>query len=263
MKKRIPKKAVYIAGGVLAVILVIILLSKIKTDSISSALVKIQEGLAKNIFYVKDTFKSIRYVSSAKTGIQALAEKNLFLDLQNQSLMSENERLKKILQMKTENSFKQYTKCFATVIDSNDDGFIQYYLIDRGVKNGVDRGDGVVSAAGVLGRISSIMPDSSRVQLLTDAESRISVRVERNKLVGILIGKGFNLCELDYVPKEEDIVEGDVLVTSGLGKAFPEGLKVGKVIKVDKKTDGLSMTVKVKPYASVFNIQEVIVVGRK
>jgi rod shape-determining protein MreC len=100
------------------------------------------------------------------------------------------------------------------------------------------------------------------VQLLIDADSRISVRVERSKVVGILIGKGYNLCELDYVPKEEDIIEGDVLVTSGLGKSFPEGIRVGKVIKVDKKTDGLSMTVKVKPYVSVFNIQEVMVVSK-
>lgn len=262
MKKRIPKKALYIAAGIAAVILLVILLSKIKPDSVSSVFTKMQEGMARNIFYIKDTFRSIKYVSSAKTGIQALSEKNLFLDIQNQSLLSENERLKKILLMKSENKFKQYTKCFATVIDSNDDGLIMYYLVDKGVADGVERGDGVVCAAGVLGRVSSILPETSRVQLLTDADSRISVRVERNKLVGILIGKGFNLCELDYVPREEDIVEGDVLVTSGLGNSFPEGIKVGKVIKVDKKTDGLSMTVKVKPYASVFSVQEVMIVGR-
>jgi rod shape-determining protein MreC len=262
MRKRIPKKAAYIAAGILAAVLIIVLLSKIKPSSISSVFSKTQEALAKNVYYIKDTLKSIKYVSSAKTGIQALSEKNIYLDLQNQSLIAENERLKKSLQMKTGNTFRQYTKCFGSVIDANDDGFIQYYLIDKGAGDGVARGDGVVAQDGVLGRIYFIMPDASRVQLLIDADSRISVRVERSKVVGILIGKGYNLCELDYVPKEEDIIEGDVLVTSGLGKSFPEGIRVGKVIKVDKKTDGLSMTVKVKPYVSVFNIQEVMVVSK-
>lgn len=261
MKKRIPKQAAYIAAA--AVILAVaILLAKMNSAGLSSVAAKFQEGLAKNVYYIKDTFKSIKYVTSAKHGIEALTEKNIYLDLQNQSLISENERLKKVLQIKTENKFKKYAKCFATIIDANDDGFIQYYLINKGAVDGVARGDGVTAMQGVIGRIYSIMPDSSRVQLLTDAESRISVRVERSKVMGILIGKGLNLCELDYVPKEEDIIEGDVLVTSGLGSSFPEGIKVGKVIKVDKKTDGLSMTVKVKPFVSVFSVQEVFITGK-
>jgi rod shape-determining protein MreC len=70
------------------------------------------------------------------------------------------------------------------------------------------------------------------------------------------------LCELLYVAKEEDFIIGDVLVASGLGKSFPEGVKIGTVVQVNNKTDGLSMEIKVKPFVDVFKVQEVIVVGK-
>ncbi len=81
--------------------------------------------------------------------------------------------------------------------------------------------------------------------------------------MGILTGKGYRECSLDFVPKEEDIKEGDLIVTSGLGKSFPEGMKIGEVTKVDKKVDGLSMKVKVRPLAEVFEVEEVIVLKKK
>jgi rod shape-determining protein MreC len=262
MKKRIPKRALYTAAGIAVPVLLLVMIARLNIKPFSEGFTKLQEGISKNIFYVKDTFNAVKYVTSARTGIKALSEKNIFLDLQNQSLMSENDRLKKALQMKTGNEFKKFTKCFASVIDANTDGFIQYYVLDKGAASGIIKGDGVVASAGVLGRIAGMLPETSQVQLLTDSESRISVRVDRNKVIGILAGKGMGMCELEYVPKEEDIVEGDVLVTSGLGKSFPEGIKVGKVVRVVKKTVGLSMTVMVKPFVSVNNIQEVLVTGK-
>jgi rod shape-determining protein MreC len=265
MRKRkiqLPNNLKYAVTALLVLFFLLILSKKINFNFLASGLSKLQNGIVKYVYYAGDTFKSIKYVSSARKGINELSERNIVLGLENQSLRTENERLKKMLQIKTENSFKRSTKCYASVIGASEDGFVEYYLIDKGSSSGVLEGDGVVAEAGVLGRVITVMPESSRVQLLTDAKSSISARVDRNRIVGILTGKGLNACELNYVPKEHDVIEGDVLVTSGLGRSFPEGVKIGRVLSVDKKAGGLSMIVKVQPYVDVFNIQEVVIVGR-
>ena len=265
MRKRkiqIPKNLKYAIAALLVLFFFIILSKKVNFNFLASGFSKLQDGIAKDVYYVSDTFKSIKYVSAARQGINMLSERNMELGLENQSLSAENERLKKLLQLKAGNNFKHSTKCYASVIGTGGDGFVEYYLLDRGASSGVSEGDGVVAGDGVLGRVVTVMPESSRVQLLTDAKSSISVRVGRNGVVGILTGRGLNACELDYIPKGKDIAAGDELVTSGLGRSFPEGVKVGKVLSIDMKSGGLSMSVKVRPYVDVFSIQEVMIVSR-
>ena len=265
MRKRkiqIPKNVKYAVTALIVIFFLLILSKKINFNFLASGFSRLQDSVVKYVYYTGDTFRSIKYVSSARKGIDILSERNLALGLENQALYAENERLKKLLQIKTENTFKHAVKCYASVIGAGEDGFVEYYLIDKGSGSGVAEGDGVVAETGVLGRVITVMPDSSRVQLLTDAKSSISSRIDRNRVVGILVGRGLNACELDYVPKEQDIVEGDVLVTSGLGKSFPEGMKIGRVMSVDKKSGGLSMLVKVRPYVDIYSTQEVIVVSR-
>jgi rod shape-determining protein MreC len=101
------------------------------------------------------------------------------------------------------------------------------------------------------------------VQLLTDVKSSISARVERSGVAGILIGAGNNICELKYVPKEEDVQLGDVILTSELGASFPAGIKIGEVTAVDKKSNNLSLVVRIKPYVNTNTVREVLVVRKK
>jgi rod shape-determining protein MreC len=264
MNKRIkiPKRLAWLLLGLAALILLIILVRHANFNSMASFFSRLQSGIAARIYYVKDSVRSVKYVSSARTGILALTEKNLKLEIENRELAAENDRLKKTLQLKQGNEFKRYTKCYASVIGANDDGFIQYYLIDKGSSNGVAVGDGVVNDDGVIGRIMTVMAASAKVQLITDVKSAISARVERSKVVGILTGKGIGLCGLEKVPKEEDVAVGDIIVTSGLGTSFPEGIKICKVTDVDKKSDSLSVKVKAKPFGDIFKVQEVIIVSK-
>jgi rod shape-determining protein MreC len=140
---------------------------------------------------------------------------------------------------------------------------IFYYVIDRGRQDGVEEGDGVISSGFAVGRVIKVMDDTAQVQLLTDAKSSISVKTERGRVAGILTGKGYNLCEMNYVPKEEDIKTGDVVITSMLGGSFPEGIPAGKITNVRKDIQGLSMFIEVRPFADVFKIEDIIIIKKR
>lgn len=221
----------------------------------------IHKKITSYIYYVTDTFTSFKYVYLTKKSLSDLNKKILFLETENQLLKTENEKLQKLSKVRDEINLKKI-KCFARVIGANNDGFVYYYLIDKGKKDGVEEGDGVIADGFVLGRIINVYDTTAKIQLLIDEKSSISIKNERSKITGILSGKGYNQCVINYVPKEEDMQVGDIIITSNLSKSFPEGIKVGIIKEVDRKTEGLSMNIKVKPFVNIFSVDMVAVISK-
>ena len=260
--KRLSKRFYLIIIILCFLIFVFFIKRKTTCDFLSSFFSNLQKNISKNVFFVRDSLTASKYIKDSNKIVNDLSKKYTYVVNENFILKAENEKLKRTLKIIDDNKVKKFTKCYANIIGANEDGFIFNYLIDKGQKDGLEIGDGVVSQEGVTGIVQKVFSDTSLVLLLTDAKCKISVRIERNKKVGILTGKGYNLCELEYISKEEDVAAGDVLITSGLSASFPEGLPVGKIISVDKKTDKLTMDIKVKPYINVSQIQEVYIVNK-
>ena len=69
-------------------------------------------------------------------------------------------------------------------------------------------------------------------------------------------------CRMDYVEKDRKILQGDEVVTSGLGGVFPEGLLLGHVVKADMDPSGLYQLADVMPAAEMEELKYVFVVAR-
>lgn len=134
----------------------------------------------------------------------------------------------------------------------------------------IDRGDGVVrrgmpvlTPEGVVGRINRVAGATSDIMLLVDPRSAIDVVVPRTGGRGILKGKsgenGYR-CSIEYLVRGEMAKEGDKVVTSGLGGAFPRDLAVGKISKVTAGPVGLYQEVEVTPDVDFSRLSEVLVV---
>jgi rod shape-determining protein MreC len=135
----------------------------------------------------------------------------------------------------------------------------QRLLVNRGGGDGVHRTQPVITGAGVLGQVFRTGPFSSEIILITDAEHALPVQVLRSGVRTIALGTGrATTLELPYVPQNYDVQEGDMLVTSGLGRVFPFGLPVAKVIKVERDpTQPLSRII-ATPLANVESEREVL-----
>jgi len=134
----------------------------------------------------------------------------------------------------------------------------------------IDQGDGVVrrgmpvlTSEGVVGRINRATGHTSDIMLLVDPRSAIDVVVPRTGGRGILRGKsgenGYR-CSIEYLVRGEPAKEGDKVVTSGLGGAFPRDLAVGTISRVMPGTVGLYQEVEVTPDVDFARLSEVLVV---
>jgi len=112
----------------------------------------------------------------------------------------------------------------------------QRLLINRGVSNGVFKGQAVLDDRGLIGQTTHVGPWSAEVILITDPEHAVPVRVDRTGLRTIAVGGGDgSSLALPYLPANADIRSGDLLVTSGLGGVFPEGYPVARVTEVHRE----------------------------
>jgi len=133
-------------------------------------------------------------------------------------------------------------------------------LLDQGQDQGVKRGQPVLAAGGIMGRIVETYPHYSKVMLLVDRNSGADAMLQRTRVRGILQGRGGNRCSLEYVPKSADVQVGDLVLASGLGGIYPKGMVFGKVSAANKKTQGVFQEIEVTPGVDLSALEEVVVV---
>ena len=134
--------------------------------------------------------------------------------------------------------------------------------IDHG-EGAVRHGMPVLTPDGVVGRVNRVSGKSSDILLLVDPRSAIDVVIPRTGGRGILRGKaaenGYR-CNIEYLARGEPAKEGDAVVTSGLGSAFPRNLAVGHITRVIPGAVGLYQDVEVTPDVDFARLSEVLVV---
>ncbi len=113
--------------------------------------------------------------------------------------------------------------------------FSHRILINRGSRDGLQPGQPVIDAHGLVGQVDEVFLHSARVILLTDPDHALPVRIERTGLRTIAYGSGLNAqMRLTDLPMNVDLQPGDVVLTSGLDGLFPAGLPVGRVDSVER-----------------------------
>lgn len=173
-------------------------------------------------------------------------------------LESENERLRSLL----ESSFKLTDRVIIAELLAVDlQPFRHTVVINKGKREGAYDGQPIVDANGIMGQIMHVGPFSSTVLLITDPTHAIPVQINRNGLRAIAVGTGqTHSLQLEYLPNNADIREGDLIVSSGLGSRFPSGYPVGKVTEIKLDPAEPFATVMVAPSARLEQSREVLLV---
>lgn len=159
----------------------------------------------------------------------------------------ENARLTELLNFYEVNPKLKFLT--ASVIGKGSNPFLDTLTLNVGTRHGVAAKMAVISAEGVIGRVSEIGPTWCRVRTLANDDMRISVMVQRTRDEG-MYGGLFTLpdgtigAKLYYLPDGADIRVGDVIVTSGLDEVFPKGLMIGTVAALDEGTGAYDAIVK-------------------
>jgi len=172
-------------------------------------------------------------------------------------LLATHIRLQKLLQFKK--TIDQPVLA-AQVIGRDPTGWFKSVIIDKGKRAGLKVNMPVVNAKGVVGRLVSVSKDYSKVLLIIDQNSAVDCIIQSSRDNGIVKGLSSKICKLDYVLKTGQVVIGDTVVTSGLGRVFPKGVPVGKVIDVEDMPGELFRDVKVRPMVDFSKLEELLVI---
>ncbi|MBS3905948.1 MAG: rod shape-determining protein MreC, partial [Syntrophaceae bacterium] len=176
---------------------------------------------------------------------------------QMREMVLSHERLRKLLQFRETLSS---TVIAAEVVGRDPSSWFKSVTVNKGEKDGVQKGMAVISPEGVIGQILKTAPSYSAVLLITDYNSAIDSIIQRTRAKAIVEGGGENRCQLKYLLRAEDVVAGDRVVTSGLGGNFPKGLMIGEIKKVDKKGYGIFQYAELTPSVDFTRLEEVLII---
>ncbi len=215
--------------------------------------------------------KVINWVSESLTTRAGLVKENtrlreeqLILSSKVQKfeiLEAENERLREMLKS-SEKLDERVLIAELLAIDLQP--FRHQIVINKGRREGVYEGQPIVDANGVMGQVVHVGPFSSTVLLLTDPIHAIPVRINRNGLRSVAVGTGqSHVLQLEHLPNNVDIKEGDLVVSSGLGSRFPPGYPVGIVYNISRVPGEPFAKVSILPSAQLEKSREVLLVWPK
>lgn len=190
-----------------------------------------------------------------------LRERNRRLRLEANELAearAENDRLRRLLDYTRASPDPHLT---ARVLGVNPAATLLSLRIDRGESEGVRRGMPVVTADGVVGIVQRVTGSFADVVLITDANSKIAVTVQRSRVRATATGTGENRSlRLENALRTEDVQEGDQVVTSGTDGIFPPGLPVGRIVSLQRRNYGMVQSADILPSADMTKLEEVLVI---
>lgn len=120
----------------------------------------------------------------------------------------------------------------ADVIAVDQSSIARSIIINRGTRDGVAVGMPVTTDLGLVGRIIRVSSNAAQVQLINDENSSVSSRLQTTRAEGSIIGQASGVLRMTFIDLDEDIVENDLVITSGLGGNFPPDIVIGQVTSI-------------------------------
>ena len=226
-----------------------------------SPLISAQSWLSQRYLAFSDFFNSPRDMATLR-GQNAQLENEVAM-LQSeivalQENVAQSDILYTLLDFARTNPEHEYVA--ATVIGREISPFLQYIIIDKGSNDGLRHGMPVVTQQGLVGRIDALISDAARIQLITDANSTVNVKLQSAGVEGLVRGSVTGEITLDMVPVDTEVQIGDILMTSGLGGTYPPNIFVGQVLTMQSKQNVLFQTGSVQPVVDFLNLSAVLVI---
>lgn len=174
------------------------------------------------------------------------------------SLEAENARLRALLEVRTRVRDRARV---AEIMSVDANPYSHSLVINVGTKDGVFDGQALIDVDGVVGQVIEAGLMTSQAMLISDTGHALPVEVNRNGLRTIVVGTGkIDKLELPFVVNNADIKVGDLLVTSGLGGAFPAGYPVAIVDSVTRIPQEPYADVTATPAAALGQVREVMLI---
>ncbi len=201
---------------------------------VTDAVAPILNVLSKPVDAVNDAVgegKSLLDLREENARLRAERDRLLQWQAIARKLDSENTALRELLNFIPDSNAETIS---ARVIGDAGGAFARTMILNAGSREGVRKGQAVITGAGLVGRVQEVGLHSSRLLLLSDLNSRIPVVIENSRVRGVVSGVNGETLRLVHLPPDVIAEPGERIVTSGHGGALPPGLPIGVIAAVSE-----------------------------
>ncbi|MGA9115324.1 MAG: rod shape-determining protein MreC [Bacteroidota bacterium] len=168
----------------------------------------------------------------------------------------ENARLRRLLGLKDRDSPRAIP---AEVVGKSLQLLRNTVTLNVGTADGVRPGMPIVTGEGLVGRVVAAGEDYCVGQILLNTGFRVSAKVQRGRVDGIVAWEGGDRLLLKNVAKTLDVQPGDAVITSEYSSLFPPGLRIGLVRSTSQEPGALFQDVEIEPAVDFFRLEEAFV----
>jgi rod shape-determining protein MreC len=148
----------------------------------------------------------------------------------------------------------------ADVIGRDVSPFLRSVLIGLGSDAGIARGMPVVTERGLVGRVSEVFADVSRVTLITDPQMAVNVRLQNSQADGVLAPQVNGEIWIESINQAASVTSGELALTSGLGGLFPANIPVGQVLSIRRRDFEVFQQAVIQPTVDFDRLRIVLVI---
>lgn len=227
--------------GLIVTAAALMLVGKMEPAAFERARSQVTDAVAPILAVISRPIDAANDVIGEGKSLLALREENARLQAERDRLLqwqaiarkleNDNKALRELLRFVP---VDEATAISAQVIGDAGGAFARTMILNAGSRDGVRKGQAVITGAGLVGRVQEVGLRSSRLLLLADLNSRIPVVIENSRVRGVVAGTNGATLRLVHLPPDMVAEPGDRLVTSGHGGALPPGLPVGVIAAVSE-----------------------------
>ena len=170
----------------------------------------------------------------------------------------ENHRLRQMLGLKEQKEFSLFT---VDVIGKSLHLMRNTVTMNAGGDDGIKPDMPIICETGLVGKVVATSSHYAVGQLVLNKDFRVSAKIQRSRIVGIIAWDGGETLRLKNVAKTQDVKEGDVVLTSEYSNIFPRDIKIGTVVRVSDKPGNLFKDVEVKSNVNFYTLEQVFVIA--
>lgn len=274
--KKYKDRMIVTAVAIILIIMIGVTSSeRMNITSFESALGNILSPVEKFFFSVGESvsefFSSVSNISNIKEENEQLKKRVAILEEENrryEDIIAKSDFLEKEAKLKQNSKYKLID---AKITGKDPGNWFDRFIIDKGVKDGIKKGDIVIQGVevekdvvqeGIVGRIIDVGDDWAKVVSIVDEGSNAAFKVIRTQDGGILSGSIDSELNGYLFDSKSDVIKGDKLYTSGLGGLYVEDLYIGEISEVIKKDEDLMKRIIVTPVVNFKKLYKVYVISK-
>ncbi len=273
--RRILSNKIFILVLVIIILLTLVVLSHSEKSGINiigniisipaaplqKAFTFVDEKIGEFFGYFEDVKETKKTNQELLKRVNELERQLLDLD----RLTKENKELREALNFKDQ--YDEYDFIGCSIIAKDPGNWFEVFTINRGMNDKITPDSPVITAYGLVGRVSKTDLTTSRIISIIDIDSTVSARLSKSRDLIVVRGdvelKGKGLCRADYIPPNMDVMPGDTVETSGIGGIYPKGIIIGKVVSVISNQGQYDSYAVIEPVVDFKRLEEVIVLKKK